>query len=200
MKIYTKTGDRGTTSLFGGKRINKNSPRVAAYGAVDELNSLIGVVMAEVSRLDYTPGVGSRRRLENTPGVGIVLKKLTRIQQELFVLGADLATPREVKVESQSVKKSFITRLEREIDKWTSDLPPLRHFILPGGARAGSLLHLARSVARRGEREIVKLSSEEKINPHVLPYINRLSDWLFTLARYVNKIDHVKETPWRGRG
>lgn len=196
MKIYTKTGDRGTTSLFGGKRINKNSPRVAAYGAVDELNSLIGVSKSHLEGVD-------KRHLRGGPDsskVSLVLKKLQRIQQELFVLGADLATPREVKVESQSVKKSFITRLEREIDKWTSDLPPLRHFILPGGARAGSLLHLARSVARRAERSIVGLSEKEKINPHVLPYINRLSDWLFTLARYVNKIDHVKETPWRGRG
>lgn len=180
MKIYTKTGDRGTTSLFGGKRVDKDSVRIEAYGNVDELNSLIGTILA-----DSPPGD--------------VLKKLLRIQNELFVLGSDLATPKEVKVKVVRVKKSFVDRLEKEIDNWEKQLPKLRNFILPGGSITGSKLHLARTVARRAERSIVNLSANEKINANGLTYINRLSDWLFVLARFVNKLDKAKEIPWRGR-
>lgn len=181
VKIYTKMGDRGTTSLFGGTRVDKNSARIRAYGEVDELNSLIGVVLSD-----------------NLPGN--ISKKLVRIQGELFVLGSDLATPSTVKVIVPRVSKSFITRLEKEINKWSADLPVLRNFILPGGSKVGSKLHLARTVARRAERSIVDLATGEKINQNAQIYINRLSDWLFTIARYVNKIDGVKETAWKGRG
>ncbi|MEK9146736.1 MAG: cob(I)yrinic acid a,c-diamide adenosyltransferase [Patescibacteria group bacterium] len=181
VRIYTKTGDRGTTSLFGGKRVDKNSLRIRAYGEVDELNSLIGVILSEKPQDE-------------------IVKKLLRIQGELFVLGADLATPKEVKIKIPRVTKNFVTRLEREIDVWSKALPQLKKFILPGGPRVGAKLHLARTVARRVERSIVDLSSQEQINNNAQIYINRLSDWLFTLARYVNKMEKVTEIPWKGRG
>ena len=184
MKIYTKTGDRGTTSLFGGKRVEKNSVRIQAYGVVDELNSLIGLILADFA--DYS-----------SQDVG---KKLLRIQSELFVLGADLATPLNVKVKIPRITKSYVTRLEREIDKWTKTLPQLKNFILPGGGKVGSKLHLARTIARRAERSIVDLASEEKINTYAQIYINRLSDWLFTLARYINMLEKVSEISWKGKG
>lgn len=190
VKIYTKTGDRGTTSLFGGKRVDKNSLRIKAYGEVDELNSLIGVVISEIDYFKVRP----------SKKVSPFKKKLTRIQAELFVLGADLATPYNVKVKVPRVTKSFVTRLEKEIDKWSTSLPKLKNFILPGGSSVGAKLHLARTVARRAERSIVELSGQEKINPNVQIYINRLSDWLFTLARYINKLEGKVEIVWKGRG
>src|SRR4030042_5748511 len=184
VKIYTKTGDVGTTSLFGGKRIEKNSTRIEAYGNVDELNSQIGTIIAE-----------------NPPSD--ILKKLLRIQKELFVLGSDLATPLEFesKNKSQKVKvprvtKAYVTRLEKEIDSWSEKLPKLRNFIFPGGRKIGSKLHLARSITRRTERSIVALSQTEKINKNAQIYINRLSDWFFVLARYINKLEGVKENLW----
>lgn len=180
VKIYTKTGDRGGTSLFGGQRASKNSVRIRAYGEVDELNSLIGVILSEKPQDE-------------------IAKKLLRIQGELFVLGADLATPKEVKVKIPRVTKSFVTRLEREIDVWSKALPQLKKFILPGGSTAGAGLHLARTVARRVERSIVDLASQEKINQNAQIYINRLSDWLFVLARYVNRLEKFSEVSWKGR-
>lgn len=180
VKIYTKTGDRGTTSLFGGRRVEKNSPRIEAYGQVDELNSQIGVV------------------LSNNPSPEI-LKKLVRIQGELFVLGSDLSSPLSVKVKIPRISKSHVTRLEKEIDVWKKELPPLKNFILPGGHAVGAGLHLARSICRRAERKIVVVANEEKINPNCQIYLNRLSDWLFVLARYVNKLEGIPEKIWEGR-
>ena len=181
MKIYTKTGDSGTTSLFGGKRLTKDDLRVEAYGNVDELNSLLGTVLSE-------------QPPDN------IAKKLLRIQEELFVLGTGLASPGILKVKIPRVKKPFITRLEQEIDSWDKNLPKLRNFILPGGSKVGSQLHLARSVARRAERSIAALSQNEKTNKNAQVYINRLSDWLFVLARYVNKLEGQEEKIWKGRG
>lgn len=181
MKIYTKGGDRGTTSLFGGRRVEKDSLRIEAYGNVDELNSLIGVIL-----VDFTE-------------VGPLKRKLLRIQTELFVLGSDLATPLDVRVKIPRVNKSFATRLEKEIDLWEKNLIPLKKFILPGGSKFGANLHLARTVARRTERAIATLTNQEKINKNTLMYINRLSDWLFTLARYVNKSENIAELQWQGR-
>ncbi len=181
MKIYTKTGDSGTTSLFGGKRVEKTTRRIQAYGCVDELNSLLGVVISENTDTEIS-------------------KKLIRVQAELFVFGSDLATPFEVKTKIPRITKSFITRLEREIDAMEKNLSPLKNFILPGGGKVGSKLHLARTVARRAERVIVDLSLQEKINKNALIYINRLSDWLFVMARYANKIHDAKEITWKGRG
>jgi cob(I)alamin adenosyltransferase len=181
MKIYTKTGDHGITSLFGGKRVDKNSARIEAYGCVDELNSLIGTVVADGTPTD-------------------VLKKLIRIQAELFVLGTDLASPQDVKVKIPRITKAYIRRLEKEIDAMEKQLPKLKNFILPGGGKVGAQLHFARTVARQAERRIVDLSHIEKINQNCLIYINRLSDWLFVMARYVNFLEKIKEIPWKGRG
>lgn len=181
MKIYTKTGDGGTTSLFGGERVDKNSARINAYGTIDELNSLIGVVIS------FKPQ-------------GELAKKLSRIQSELFSLGAGLATPTSVKVKIPKIDKSNIAKLEKEIDGWNLKLPQLRNFILPGGSVIGSHLHLARTVARRAERAVVALASSEKISKNDIIYINRLSDWFFMLARYANSLDDEKEVVWKGRG
>lgn len=197
MKIYTKTGDHGTTSLFGGRRIDKDSARIEAYGNVDELNSLIGVVIGE---LNYSSGTSREVSLKRNSPQGRIVNKLLRIQAELFVLGADLATPLDVKVKIPRVTKPYIRRLEKEIDIWDKNLPKLKKFILPGGGKIGSKLHLARTIARRAERSIVALSNQEKINQNAQIYINRLSDWLFVAARYVNKLEKFPETSWKGRG
>ena len=181
MKIYTKGGDRGTTSLFGGKRVDKDNLRLDAYGNVDELNSLIGTILAEDPLLDLP-------------------KKLERIQMELFVLGADLSSPVDIKIKVPRVKKTFISRLEREIDVWQKSLPELKKFILPQGGKVGAKLHLARAVCRRAERAIVALEKVEKININAQIYVNRLSDWFFVAARYANKLEKIKETVWQGRG
>lgn len=181
MKIYTKKGDAGTTSLFGGKRVEKNSLRVEANGKADELNSLIGVIVAE--------GVPAE-----------IEKKLRRIQLELFVLGADLATPLDVKVKIPRIKKDFAVRLEKEIDGWEKNLPKLKNFIVPGGGRPGSRLHLARATARCLERNIVTLDRLERLNKHILPYVNRLSDWFFVVARRTNFLEKSPESVWVGRG
>ncbi len=214
MKIYTKTGDKGTTSLFGGQRVDKNSTRIRAYGEVDELNSLIGVIVADFADYSSSKSEGrvekskmisssldfARDKLARTiKGVADVPKKLLRIQAELFVLGADLATPLEVKTKVPRVTKSFAARLEREIDQWIRELPQLKNFILPGGGKVGSKLHLARTVTRRVERSVVELSKQEKINDKCLVYVNRLSDWFFMFARYSNKLEKVREVVWLGR-
>ena len=204
-KIYTKTGDSGTTSLFGGRRVGKDSARIAAYGEVDELNSLIGLIISDLQQ--YSSSERSESRSGSRQARTIIKKKLLRIQSELFVLGADLATPIEVstplKLRGASkvprIKKSFVIRLEREIDKWSVSLPVLKNFILPGGGKVGSKLHLARSIARRAERSLVALSKEETINKTGQVYLNRLSDWFFVLARYVNKLENISEKIWKGR-
>ena len=213
VKIYTKTGDSGATSLFGGKRLSKNDARVEAYGTVDELNSLIGIALASLrhSRLDRESD--PRRSLSRDSRIrgndrsrggddkvkSAISNKLVRIQKELFALGGDLASPNDLKIKVPRINKPFITRLEQEIDSWDKNLPKLHNFILPGGSKTGAKLHLARSIARRVERAIATLSSKEKINRNTQIYINRLSDWLFVLARYVNKLEKQKENIWKGR-
>ena len=201
VKIYTKTGDGGTTSLFGGKRVDKNTARIRAYGEVDELNSWIGLVLSEDSFISFR-----NQNFKTKQGADLkvaataeIAKKLYRIQSELFILGSDLATPITVKVKIPRIKKVFIAKLEKEIDQWSLMLPQLRNFILPGGGKIRSKLHLARTVARRAERSIAELAKEEKLNKNAQIYINRLSDWLFTLARYINKIEGDKEIIWKGR-
>ena len=217
MRIYTKTGDLGKTSLFGGERVEKDSARINAYGTVDELNSLIGVVIAELnmplrglkarsnlssshSRPDRESSVKIDSRFRGNDKYKNMEKKLLRLQSELFVLGGDLATPISAKVNVPRIPKSFVVRLEREIDYWSLKLPQLRNFILPGGSVVGSHLHLARTIARRAERAVVALARTEKISKNDLIYINRLSDWFFTLARYANKLDGDREVVWKGRG
>ena len=181
MKIYTKTGDRGDTSLFGGKRISKDEPRIEAYGTVDELNSLIGVARAFNDDIELD-------------------SILTRIQDQLFVLGADLATTQEVKSPAVTrIAPSDISFLERTIDEVDARLNPLKTFILPGGAKAAAFLHNARTVCRRAERRVVSLKKTGEIPGDVPVYLNRLSDLLFVLARYANKLAAVVETPWDTR-
>lgn len=181
VKIYTKTGDAGVTSLLGGKRVDKNDKRVEAYGTCDELNSLVGMVISE--------GPDSK-----------TCAKLLRIQQELFVLGTDLATPMEIRIKVPRVKKSFTARLEKEIDWWDRSLPELKNFIVPGGSKTGALLHLARARCRCLERILVGLDRTDSLNKQILPYVNRLSDWFFVLARHTNHVAGSEEVIWRGRG
>jgi cob(I)alamin adenosyltransferase len=180
-KVYTKTGDAGETSLATGERVSKSSPRVAACGDVDELNSLLGVARCRITD-------------------GALLQLLREAQNHLFVLGADLATPPPLEGDR---RKDTIRRmtaaetesLEKAIDRYNETLPPLEEFILPSGCETGALLHLARAVARRAERTVVSLASTERVNPHALIYLNRLSDLLFVLARTVNRQCGAPETP-----
>ena len=181
MKIYTKTGDKGDTSLFGGGRVPKHHLRVEAYGTIDELNSAIGVARAA------QPSKPGGEWLEN-------------VQNQLFHLGADLATPLDAKADwITRVTAADIAWLEENIDHMSRDLAPLRNFILPGGAPAAAQLQLARAICRRAERQIVALTANEAINEQALPYVNRLSDWLFTLARYENMKAGEAESKWRPR-
>jgi cob(I)alamin adenosyltransferase len=173
MKAYSGTGDKGETSLYGGTRVEKADPRVEAYGAVDELNSQVGVARAHVK----------------VKKVGQILKD---IQRDLWVLGGDLASEL-VTANVPRIGKGQLDRIESVTDELNSGLPQLRRFILPGGSVPGAELHVARAVCRRAERRIVALSKVESINPEILPYINRLSSLLFVLARTVNKLQRVPE-------
>ena len=179
MKIYTKSGDLGETSLFGGGRVMKSHPRVNAYGTLDEANSMIGLAIASLT------GDADRFR-----------EPLTRIQGELFQLGSELATPNGAKNSCASLTEADIGRIESEIDTMEAGLAPLRNFILPGGGQAGSALHLARTIIRRSERECVDLSHSEPIRPEVVRYLNRLSDCLFVMARAVNQAAGHVESKW----
>src|SRR5436853_4352081 len=171
-KVYTKTGDRGETSLVGGARVSKSSPRVEAYGDVDELNSTIGLARARLRDIEID-------------------EVLALIQNDLFTLGSDLASPADVEV--PRITAPFIDSLEQITDRFLEQLEPLKEFILPGGSEAGSTLHLARTVARRSERRIVALAEAEEINPETVINIKRLSYLLFILARVVNKRDAAPE-------
>jgi cob(I)alamin adenosyltransferase len=179
-KIYTKTGDEGLTGLGGGRRVPKDSARVRAYGTVDELNSAIGVALA----------LGLSERLTTD---------LATIQNELFDLGADLCWPEDDERRDRipTVQPKHIRRLERSIDELNEIVGPLKNFLLPGGSPGAAQLHLARTICRRAEREAITLSHEEPIGALVLPYLNRLSDALFVMARYENHERDVAEPLWR---
>ncbi|MBI1850894.1 MAG: cob(I)yrinic acid a,c-diamide adenosyltransferase [Planctomycetes bacterium] len=164
-KVYTKIGDGGETQLVGGLKVSKASPRVKAYGDVDELNSLLGVALAWIEDIE-------------------IRKLVLEIQNELFTLGADLASPPEVAV--PRIEAAAVTRLEKRIDALLEELPPLKEFILPGGRKDAAFLHLARAVARRAERHAVHLATSEPINRTAIVYLNRLSDLLFVIARTAN--------------
>ena len=180
-KLYTRTGDQGETALFGGERVPKDHPRVEAYGSVDELNSALGVAVSFIRQRRVTAALQS-------------------VQNELLNIGSELAAesgPRAEKSRTFIDPEGKIAGLERLIDEYDAKLPPLRTFILPSGSQAGALLHLARSVCRRAERAVVSLSRQEDVNPHLIVYLNRLSDLLFVLARYVNRAARKPEKPWR---
>jgi len=180
MKIYTRTGDEGETSLFAGGRASKGDLRLHAYGTVDELNTILGLAAAA--------GVG-----------GSVTAPLARVQAELFTVGADLATPLSAQPKwLVRVSAEMTKRLEAEIDTWQAGLPELRNFILPGGTLGGAFLHQARTVCRRAERWLVMLREQEPVNAEALRYLNRLSDWLFVAARVANHEAGKPEIPWQG--
>ncbi len=185
MKIYTRTGDRGETGLFGGGRVRKDHVRVKAYGEVDELNSVLGVVVAQLE----------------DDGEEEIAAKLRQIQVDLFTLGAHLATPMaeeggRASAHIPEFPSERIAQMERWIDDAESELEPLRVFILPGGSRAAALLHLGRTVCRRAERRVVSLAQEAQVEEEVIVYLNRLSDLLFTLARLANRRAGVEDVPW----
>jgi cob(I)alamin adenosyltransferase len=177
-KIYTKTGDKGQTGLVGGKRVSKNDPRLEAYGTVDELNSCIGLAISLLPK-----GKASE--------IASLLKK---IQNELFNLGSRLACDdAEMLKQLPAIDDSQITAMEKMMDVWEGKLAPLKNFILPGGSQASAALHMARTVCRRAERRTLAVSGVE---PKLIVYLNRLSDFLFTMARQVNAELGEKDIPW----
>lgn len=184
MKIYTRTGDEGTTGLFGGDRVPKSHLRLAAYGTLDELNSLLGVLTLHLS-----PALKSGGHLE-------------RIQHDLFTLGATLATPADRSdLLGQRLDRGTwpIAAMEADIDRLTALAPALTAFVLPGGCQASAYAHWARTVCRRAERETVALAAAEPVPSDVLVYLNRLSDWLFALARAANAVAAVPDITWSPR-
>lgn len=195
-KIYTRTGDKGTTGLASGDRVAKHNTRIAAYGTVDETNAVLGLVMVALER-------------EGTTGHGADLQAITlRIQNDLFDLGADLATPekpddKEPEYPPLRISAAQVKRLEEEIDTLNEELQPLRSFVLPGGNAIAAYLHLARTVSRRAERLMVELSEmeDEIVSEEALQYINRLSDLLFVMSRFVNDkgLSDVLWTPGENR-
>jgi cob(I)alamin adenosyltransferase len=195
LKIYTKTGDKGTTSLIGGTKVPKNHLRIESYGTIDELNSFIGLLNDQLEGLSAQPDA-------NAAPPQTAAHLLREVQDRLFTIGASLACDpdKEPKLKIPDLKEEDITRLETEIDHMNEELPPMRSFILPGGHVAVSTAHIARCVCRRAERICVHMQEEELfIEPIVLKYINRLSDYLFVLARYIAHLVHAPEIPWRPR-
>ena len=177
MKIYTRTGDQGQTGLYSGRRVSKADPRVEAYGTVDELNACLGLLRDHVEPLD--------------PPRTRVRAQLLAQQQQLFALGAALADDREG--QAYRVPDDAATQLEAYLDEMDTELPKMTHFILPGGSKSVSFAHLARTVCRRAERRTVEM---EQVDPAVIVYLNRLSDYLFVLSRYLGKLEAVEEIKW----
>jgi cob(I)alamin adenosyltransferase len=177
-KIYTKTGDDGTTGLIGGLRTKKSNPRIVAYGSVDELNASLGVIL-------------SLKKLGED-----IQDLLVQIQNDLFIVGADLANP-NLDNKSNRVSSQMIAYLEKQIDKLEEKLSPITYFILPGGDTIASYLHLSRTICRRAETNIVSLSESESINNNCVVYMNRLSDLLFVVARIVNKRKKIRDVAWK---
>jgi len=177
MKIYTKTGDDGTTGLQGGKRVLKSNLRIRAYGAVDEINAMIGIILS--SKIDDD-----------------IATMLTKIQNDLFVVGSDLSNP-DLSNKKNRVTTEMVENLEKNIDVLEKKLPPLTNFILPGGHKIASLLHLARTITRRAETNVISLDEKEKVNDECKKYLNRLSDLLFVIARTINKRDQIKDIIWK---
>lgn len=181
MKIYTKTGDQGTTSLFGGKRVSKADLRIDTYGTVDELNSYIGLLRDQDVNKDR-------------------LNELLEIQDRLFTIGSILATePGNQKVKIPHIEETDITFLEKRMDEMDVSLPPMRFFVLPGGHQSVSFCHVARTVCRRAERLTIALDAQETVNPLVIKYLNRLSDYIFVLSRLMAQELNISESPWKPR-
>lgn len=177
MKIYTKTGDQGQTSLFGGQRVPKTASRIECYGTADELNSFIGLAR-------------SHELCSENEAIAV------KLQNELFVMGADLATPPDKKAKIERINAAHVEGLEQDIDAITELLEPLKNFVLPTGTRAASALHVARTVCRRAERLCLSAREENVISDDIVMYLNRLSDLLFTMARLENERSNMPETRW----
>ena len=184
MKIYTKTGDKGETALYGGTRVSKASARVESYGNIDELNSFIGFAKSEISDEK-------------------VLAQLKKIQFDLFTVGSESATPTDKLMLANGksrlslmISETEIEELENWMDEFEKELEPLQYFILPGGGKSATALHLCRTVCRRAERSLVFLNETEEVRPELIKYLNRLSDYLFVLARYISKINGETEEYW----
>lgn len=184
MKIYTKTGDKGETSLYGGTRVSKAAARVESYGTLDELNAFIGLAKAEISD----------EKVSN---------QLQKIQFDLFTVGSEAATPTDKLLLANGksrldvmISEKEITELELWMDDFDAELEPLKFFILPSGGKAAATIHVCRTVCRRAERSMVFLNETEEVRPELIKYLNRLSDYLFVLARYISKISGEKENVW----
>jgi cob(I)alamin adenosyltransferase len=189
MKIYTKTGDKGETGLIDGNRVSKANPRIVAYGTVDELNSNIGLAISFL-------------RLKHKDLFLDLIDIMTRLQRDLFIIGSDLADPRYPPTKKDlfsnpRMEEKMTLVLEEAIDKMEMELEPIKFFILPGGSIEASLLHVARTISRRAETTVTLLSIDQIINPVVLVYLNRLSDFLFVAARLINKRLDIKDIAWR---
>lgn len=181
MKIYTKTGDLGETSLLGGTRVSKAELQIESYGTVDELNSYIGLIRDQIWKLP-------------------ILKELVEIQDRLFTIGSHLANDqKKSKIKLPEIAEVDIERLEKEIDKMNESLPPMRAFVLPGGHTTVSYTHIARCICRRAERQVVRLSQSWDVNPIIVKYLNRLSDYLFVLGRKLSKDLGANEIEWHPR-
>jgi cob(I)alamin adenosyltransferase len=180
MKIYTKTGDTGETSLIGGKRVSKAELRISAYGTVDELNAYVGLLRDQ-------PVNKSRKEV------------ITEIQDRLFTMGSILAAPDPSEMKLPALSEQDVSWLELEIDKMDKTLPQMRSFVLPGGHRSVSFGHVTRTVCRRAEREVVMLAGHEQVDPLVIKYLNRLSDYLFVLCRKMSDELKITEVPWKAR-
>jgi len=180
MKIYTKTGDNGETGLFGGERVSKNNLRLNAYGSIDELNSFLGLALIEVTSVE-------------------IKNVLNDLQNKLFVLGSDLATPeteKNAKLNITRLPDSYILDTEKSIDDFEAKLDELKNFILPGGSKGSALLHICRTISRRAEREVVALKNTELIGENIVIFLNRLSDLFFVLSRFENKYSNIPDTKW----
>jgi len=180
MKIYTKTGDKGETGLFGGERVSKNNLRLNAYGSIDELNSFLGLAITEVTSIE-------------------IKNVLNDLQNKLFLLGSDLATPeteKNAKLNITRLPDSYILDTEKTIDDFETKLDELKNFILPGGSKGSALLHICRTISRRAEREVVALKNTELIGENIVIFLNRLSDLFFVLSRFENKYSNIPDTKW----
>lgn len=182
MKIYTKTGDKGVTGLIDGSRVSKSNLRIIAYGEVDEANSHIGYLISNI---------------ESNSIFTDIKEILVSIQQDLFVLGSELANPNGLKENKLLVNEEMISNIEKYIDNFEDELSSITYFILPGGTIESSLLHICRTVVRRAERSAVALAKEQKISQQILAYLNRLSDLFFVLARVTNKRQKRNDIPWK---
>ncbi len=178
MKIYTKGGDAGLTGLVGGMRVPKDDHRIQTYGTLDELNAVVGIVLSD----------------EELPSEIRVC--LFRLQNELFQLGAELATPSGSALALSCIQSFHVDAIEKEIDAMQLELPPLKTFILPGGTHGSAWVHFARTVSRRAERELVAFNRVDPVRPVILQYLNRMSDYLFVIARYLNHLSQVSDIPW----